>query len=273
MRKAKKFFFKKKHCDDRRKFFIGRHLLVTNKIITKLKNLFSGSIVEGRKRNVQKKYDGNCADMDEFFKSELSWLINYLLNPKTLKAKKISGKELTGSLYLNFIEKCFKLFQSDKLPETPSTYLATVDKHMRKVVDDCFGQYRKEFDRKFSAGSNYEKLKCDENQSNLKTSVLEMFDNSKKMGVSDDESRYRASLVSRIDNFYEKWTDRMDERTKIIAKENEAIELNLKRKHESELKRLIADNEKVVKQIENEKEKRQEFDEREAIRRKTLILG
>lgn len=66
--------------------------------------------------------------MEEEFKEELCKTVEYMLKPENLIFKKLNGESVKGYEYLSHIEKCFELFESNKLLEVRETFNALVRK-------------------------------------------------------------------------------------------------------------------------------------------------
>ncbi|XP_070508817.1 atlastin-2-like isoform X2 [Chironomus tepperi] len=182
-----------------------------------------------------KKYDGNWGEMDEDFKIELFNLIEHLLKPDRLVLKKINGKDLKGSEFLEYVLQYFKLFQSDKLPQAQSIYESTVEKQMNILVDFCVETYK---------GTVYM------NQDVIRTSrqitifhdvsrnkALQIYKKSKKMGNSESDENFKLILEVKIGEAFKEWKESVENRIQIIEAEKERVRLELDEQHQLEVKR------------------------------------
>ena len=182
-----------------------------------------------------KKYDGNWGDMDEDFKIELFNLIEYLLKPDKLILKKINGKDLQGSEFLEYILHYFKLFQSDKLPQAQSIYESTVEKQMNNLVEYCVDIYKTTVYMNQDVIKNSRQILLFHNGSEHK--ALQMYKNSKKMGNSEHYEKFKLLLEVKIGEAFKEWKESVDKRIQIIEKEKERARLEQDDQYQVELKK------------------------------------
>ncbi|CAG9811466.1 unnamed protein product [Chironomus riparius] len=153
-----------------------------------------GRAVAGRKT-----YDGKLSGMEKDFKEELKKFIEHLLLPDNMILKKINAQEITGKELRTYIEKYFKLFQSNEIPETKTIYEMTVESHMSNLVKSCIHDYYLTIYR-----NDY--LLTDKSittvHQNCKARALKLYESEKKMGTSEHEEKYKAILSNEIEKIF-----------------------------------------------------------------------
>ncbi|CAG9812157.1 unnamed protein product [Chironomus riparius] len=214
-----------------------------------------GKSVAGGGRNIQqnKKYDGNWGAMDEDFKIELFNLIENLLKTERLVMKKINGKDLKGSEFLEYVQQYFKLFQSDKLPQAQSIYESTVEKQMNILIGLCIDNYKETVYKNQDLISNISQIPVFHNMS--KNQALLIYKESKKMGNSDHETKFKKELSKQIDKLFSEWKNRSEANIKKIEEEKEKT-----------LKALEEKQKLQLEQIENERKAAEKLRELESLK-------
>jgi len=214
-----------------------------------------GKIVAGggrRNDKQDKKYDGNWDGMDEDFRIELFNLIDYLLKPERLVLKKINGKDLKGTEYLEYVLQYFKLFQSDKLPQAQSIYESTVEKQMNILVGLCVDNYKETVYKNQDLITNVTQIPIFHKMS--KNQALLLYKDSKKMGNTGHEVRFKIELTKQIEKIFSEWKNRSEKSIKKIEEEKEKTRLALEEKQKAQLE-----------QIENEKKAAEKLRELERL--------
>ncbi|XP_070508821.1 atlastin-like [Chironomus tepperi] len=220
---------------------------------------YPGDAVFGsKKKKNTKKYNGNWGEMDEDFKDELFNLIEHLLKPDRLVLKKINGNDLTGSEFLEYVLQYFKLFQSDKLPQAQSIYESTVEKQMNILVGICVDNYKETIYKN-------QDLIIDINEINKcflllpllhnmsKCQALLLFNESKKMGNSDHEIKFKDILNVQIDKIYQEWEAQMKDNMTKIEHEKQKTQKALDEKKKLEIEKIINEKVNAEKLVELEK--------------------
>jgi len=210
--------------------------------------------------------------MDEDFKDELFSLIEHLLKPERLVLKKINGKNLKGSEFLEYVLEYFKLFQSDKLPQTQSIYESTVEKQMNILVGLCINNYKE------TIHNNQEVLIAIDDMNKCvalfpllhnmsKCQTLLMYNESKKMGNFDHETKFKELLIYQVEKIYQEWESQMKENMIKIEKEKQKTQKVLEEKKKLEIEKI--QNEKIAaeKLVELERFKAEKALEKEKLLR------
>lgn len=247
--------------------------------------IFTGKIVTGGKTSSNEGYKGNWGDMDEDFKEELSKIIPYLLSPERLVIKKVNGMHTTGVEFLEYVEKFFKIFQSDRIPQARAVFEMTVDTHFTSIINSCLDRYSFLI---FDKPGNIEKIEdIPFINERIKNEVLLMYKDAKKMGNAEHEAKFRKTLEDQMDKIYNEWKDQTEanirkiedekQKTRMAEKEKqklaidklrleqEALEHNLKLekvKQEFEMQKLILTKDKEIDQIKFKAETERQADER-----------
>ena len=273
-------------------FHVHYFLIPVEKLIykfVKLKYLkcfcILGKIVTGGKVSSTEGYNGCLRDMDEDFKYELLRIIPHLLMPERLVVKKVNGMQLNGVEFLEYIEKYFKIFQSDRLPQARAVFELTVDTHLTTIVSSCLEKYKFLIYEKPSIIEKIEELPIIHEAS--KNDVLLMYKDSKKMGNADHEVKFRKILENQIDKIYKEWKEQNetnirkveDEKNKTRMAEEEKQKLALdklkleqdaakhkfeleKVKQDFEMQKLVFTKDKEIEQIKFKAENERQADER-----------
>lgn len=194
--------------------------------------------------------------MNLLFTTELFKLVDELLKPENLKVKKIIGRELIGSEYFDYAKKCFDQFSSDELPETPSTYQAAIDTHMRKLVDSCFEEYKQNFD----IIAQNDRNKVADNHPELMSKALNKYKESKKMGSEEFETIFRVKLEQKINDFYQSWCTRIEENKKKIEIARENMQKKIQEEQQYQLKIQNEMKKEVQEKLEMERKRRADFE-------------
>jgi len=79
-----------------------------------------------------------------------------------------------------------------------------------------------------------------------KNQALLLYKDSKKMGNTEHDVKFKTILEKNISDIYKEWKDSLEKRIKIIEKEKEKSRLDLERKHQLELRRK--ENEKKLQE-------------------------
>ena len=223
-------------------------------------SIFLGDSVFGNKKKSKnaKKYNGNWGEMDEDFKDELFSLIEHLLKPERLVLKKINGKDLKGSEFLAYVLQYFKLFQSDKLPKAQSIYESTVEKQMNILIELCINSYKETIHNNQEVIININEMdKCilllPLLYNMAKCQTLLLYNESKKMGNSDHEAKFKEILINQIEKIYQEWDAQMKENMTKIDEERKKTQKALDEKKTLEIEKMF--NEKIAaeKLVEYEK--------------------
>lgn len=156
----------------------------------------------GQKVVNNKKYDGRYSEMDVEFRDELNSLITWLFNPKNFKAKKIFNVELTAKKLYNYMHSYFDVFQMDA-PEVESIYEATVNSHLRGIVDTYLTAYQSELSKNVDVSSADSIANLEKNSDTIKSDVMNKFRDERKMGSPQQEDKYSKILGSKIDEFFQ----------------------------------------------------------------------
>jgi hypothetical protein len=173
--------------------------------------------------------------MDEDFKIELFNLIEYLLKPERLVLKKINGKNLKGSEFLEYVLQYFKLFQSDKLPQAQSIYESTVEKQMNILVELCLDNYKETVYKNQDLITNIAQIPIFHTMS--KNQSMLMYKESKKMGNAGHDMKFKKILGKKISDVYKEWKGSVEKRIRLIEDEKEKARKEIERKHQIELRR------------------------------------
>lgn len=171
--------------------------------------------------------------MDEDFKDELFNVIESLLKYEMLSVKKINGKDLKGSEYLEYMLQYYKIFQSDEIPQTQSIYESTVEKQNLILIDMCITKYEETVYKNRDLITNIAQFPILHNMS--KSEAMLMFKESKKMGNDLHEVKFKKILSDKIEEKYQKWSDRQEKNLKEIELEVEKTRLALEEKQKLEL--------------------------------------
>ncbi|CAG9812153.1 unnamed protein product [Chironomus riparius] len=239
---------------------------------------YPGDSVFGNKKKSKNanKYNGNWGEMDEDFKDELFSLIEYLLKPERLVLKKINGKDLKGSEFLKYVLQYFKLFQSDKLPKAQSIYESTVEKQMNILIELCINSYKEtiHFNQEIIININ-EMDKCIKLLPLLhkmsKCQTLLMYNESKKMGSSEHEVKFKGILIDQIEKIYQEWEAQMKENMVKIDKERKKTQKALEEKKTLEIEKMFNEKTAAEKLVEYEKLKAEKALESERLLRKKQV--
>lgn len=172
--------------------------------------------------------------MDEDFRGELFNLIEYLLKPEKLNPKKINGKDLIATEFLEYILQYFKLFQSDKLPKAQSIYESTVERQMYILVEQCVEIYKETVYMNQDVIRNARHITLFHNGS--KNKAFFMYKNSKKMGNSEHDEQFKLILEVKIGEAFKEWKESMDRRIQVIEAEKERTRLELDEQHQLKVK-------------------------------------
>ncbi|KAL7014869.1 hypothetical protein ACKWTF_016158 [Chironomus riparius] len=214
----------------------------------------------GDRIRIQRKYEtvynGNWGEMNSAFSIELFKIIDELLKPDNLKIKKVEGRELSGLEYLQYARKCFKQFNSDRLPETPSIYQASIETHMRKLVDLCFGEYKQNFE----SIVQIDREKVADQHSDLIIKALQIYKNSKKMGDDKIDALFRNKLEQKIIDSYKSWCVRIEDNKKKIEIVVDNMQKKLKMEHQVQLKIKMEAKKEAEERIEIKQQKRREYE-------------
>lgn len=217
----------------------GKSLDCRNKIISRNDYFILGKTVTTNQKN-RASYNGCWGEMDETFRNELFCLIEHILIPDNLVMKKINGDKINGKQFLVYVEKYFKNFQSDQLPEAKTIFKSTVETQLNSVMEKSFIEY-KDYMYSFTNKSLTE-TDAQTIHENAKKCALEMYDRKKKMGSINDKEDYKILLIAKIDTYFNEWKDVNENNLKLIEEENEKA-----RKRTEERERKLNDQLAVEK--------------------------
>jgi len=156
----------------------------------------------GEKVANNKKYDGRFSEMNVDFRNELSKLVTWLFSPKNLKAKKIFNEELTSKKLYHYMRSYCEVFEMDA-PEVESIYSATVNSHLKSLVDSYLTEFQTEMSRNVNVNSAESIASLDDFYNSIKDRISEKFKAARKMGSSQQEEKYFNILRTKIDEFYQ----------------------------------------------------------------------
>ncbi|XP_070497483.1 atlastin-like isoform X1 [Chironomus tepperi] len=212
-----------------------------------------GKIVTGTKRLNGMLFDGSHKGMDDDFKSQLSALIEHLLNPDRLVLKKFNGCAIKGTDFCDVVEQYFKLFQSDKLPQAQTIFDATVEKQMALLVAECVEHYKESVVKNRDIIKSEKQIKMLHDLSRNK--ALLMYNDSRKMGNASHDAKYKKILETEVDKLYEEWGKQTEESMKLIAEEVEKTRLALEEKQKAEREQIESERKAAERLLELEKVK------------------
>ncbi|CAG9799853.1 unnamed protein product [Chironomus riparius] len=157
-----------------------------------------GKNVAGRKG-----YEGQWSLMDEDFSFELFDAVESLLNPDSLIAKKVCGRELSAENFFVHIQTYFKHFASSDIPKVLTMYKLLVEKDLDFLVAKAFKIYEEKL---ATIGNKAEsEAQIDEFSKSSKEQAVSDFKNDRKIGDASSIENAQNNLNDMIDSYYKKW--------------------------------------------------------------------
>jgi len=163
----------------------------------------------------KKNYDGRWSKMDDDFRTELEIIIPKLLHSDGLITKKVNNEDVKCFELKSFIEAYFLAFETNQVPETKSIYELTVEKHMNILVEEGMEKYKELI---FKMQDIVTEQTIATVHADVKKTVIELFDNAKKMARPQDVGKYRSKLVQQIEAKYKEWSVITAENLKELAR-------------------------------------------------------
>lgn len=102
----------------------------------------------GTKVTSNQHFRGKLKDIEKDFKDNLLILIPLLLAPENLIAKRINGRAVKASEFVDYFENYFNVFNGDQLPKPLTIFEATSKVHNEGVLNDgksCYTTQMREF--------------------------------------------------------------------------------------------------------------------------------
>jgi hypothetical protein len=198
-----------------------------------------------------KDYDGRYSELSEDFQTHLKDFLNFLLQPKNLKKKKVLNSEVTGTDFLEYMKIYFEAFQSDELPKIGTLHGITVSKQYELIITEAFEQYKNQVQQilvDFKTGDQWKEEGVIEQEMNgmhqeAQVKAIKVFKDKKKLGTEKDEQKFEGELRKQIEKHFDELKLKHLEKyrnLKTVEEENERrlaaikqqAEENLKKEHE-----------------------------------------
>lgn len=227
-----------------------------------------GKQATGGTRRNELKFDGRWSQVDADFKEEMEKLIEFVLAPQNLVAKKINGIAVKCSDFKKYMMNYFTLFASDELPQTQSIYESTVENHMNLLVTNCLQTYKKTVYRN-------EDLITTVNMINIvndigKKEALIDFNDARKMGNAEHEEKFKKILCDKIDDLFQLWSENSEKNIEKLVEERKKLQLALEEQQRLEKEQMEAEREAserlAVLEAENAKNLRKAFEDLQKVR-------
>lgn len=152
-----------------------------------------------------KNYNGSLSGLDSEFKEHLKIVIENLLSPENLVAKKIFDKEVTGNDLIDYAIEIFLAYQSSDLPEIDSIFNIAVKNEMKKLSDIVYEKYTLNItSSKYYEEKNFVEKLSNDHEAYQKLAVDE-FMQLPKLGDNTTEIMFKNSLINKTDEFFSKW--------------------------------------------------------------------
>lgn len=130
-------------------------------------------------------------DINKEFKDLLFSVIETLLGSDRLRIKINNGKQLNGTEYFEYVEKCLMNFQNNSLLVNPSNFNAVVERYMTNSVKICFEFYK-------------ENIKSDvDNHDAIREKSFKMYELSHKMGTLTQIRKFKEVLTGQIEDYFQ----------------------------------------------------------------------
>jgi atlastin len=144
------------------------------------------------------KFNGQLADIDSNFIKQLKILVPLLLHPSNLIVKKIGDQEITGHHLIGCITEYFKMFSGTELPEPRSLVVTTAELNNVSAMRDAQKSYESLMEQLLHDPKFIKNLK--EKHNEYIKIVLNIFDDTKKMGGREHSKPYRENLIKQIED-------------------------------------------------------------------------
>lgn len=208
-----------------------------------------------------KQYDGRFSLLSEDFQIQLKDFLNWLLEPKNLKVKKILNNEVTGAEYIHFIKLYFEAFQYDELPKIETLHGLTVKKQYDFIISEAMDAYKNSFQAlEFKVNGTLKELNVLEQEMDQMCgrgleAALKFYKEKKKLGGTAEEKKYEAELKNLVATSYTDWKFTQFESYKTLKKieeDNQRKLENLAKTKAAELERERLRAEEERQRLENE---------------------
>jgi len=174
--------------------------------------------------------------MDDDFKDELKKVIEFLLNSKNLIPRKVNGVSLKAPEYLQYVQKCVTLFQSDELPQVKTICDSTVDKDMNKLINICFSSCKDVIKSKLKDIKNRNELQH-LYEAAMKVG-MNLYDKSHKMGDNEHEVKYRKILEDKIKIYMKEVAIKEELNFKTIEEETKKLKMVYEQKDKEQVSKF-----------------------------------
>ncbi|XP_031633163.1 atlastin-like [Contarinia nasturtii] len=145
------------------------------------------------------KFDGSLQQIKKNFITNVKELVPDILAPKNLVVKKINGQPIRAGKLVHLLETYINVFNSNKLPEPRTVYMATVAYTNTELCRDCMAFYENAIQKQIKEWSTFiEVTKLDEFHKDAKSNALKMFDGAMKMGDRNTVSYFKDTLKEEI---------------------------------------------------------------------------
>ena len=191
--------------------------------------------------------------MEEDFRDELFKFIKELLKPENLTKKRINGKYINASEYLNHIKHYFQIFQTDNLPKPQTVYESSQENQMTTLVNACLNKYKETRLKHEDLIVHIDQFPVFHQLS--RSEALRLYDESRKMGNYGNHIKYKDALNQEIEKIKEEWKSQTEKSIKKIEEEKEKLRQAEEEKKQLELEHKENEKRAIKKIIELEKSK------------------
>lgn len=182
-----------------------------------------------------KNFDGRLSMIDDDFKEELKSFIPELLDPEKLTVKGMYLRPMKASELYRNICSYINLYKTDRLPEPKNIYETMLITQLTCVVENCLNQYRDQVNESEPL-VNTEAGITSLHEDALSKAIQQYLDYP-KMGGTEDEIKYRDTLMEKINSDFELWKRGTIERLK--REEAERLRLEEARRYAEALQEEI----------------------------------
>ncbi|KAI1287881.1 Atlastin-1 [Halotydeus destructor] len=154
----------------------------------------------GSKVATQRDFNGKLSDINKDFIKHLKDLVKLVLGKENIIAKKINGKEITGSELLEYFVTYTDIFAGGSLPEPKSMLEATAQANNRFALSEARNHYLSQMELNFGQSSDYvQPAVFKSRQEVFLTEAVKIFEGVKKLGGEEFSKGYLDKLKAEVE--------------------------------------------------------------------------
>ncbi|BES97122.1 Guanylate-Hypothetical protein protein, N-terminal domain [Nesidiocoris tenuis] len=147
-------------------------------------------------------FNGSLADIDPIFRAKLKELIRLVMTPANLVVKRVHGEVVTTKDLLTYLKKYVAVFNSGKLPEPKSLFMATAEANNLSAAADALDTYNKSMSQPGVRRVYVNETKLRDLHVRSKETAMQAFIKKPKIGSPSFSEVYKQKLESDIERSY-----------------------------------------------------------------------